>query len=66
VRKRVLEHIPNQRCLACHDDLLARPDSSDARIAHLAVLGEPDAPESRCVGCHEDTGHQRQNKLFSQ
>jgi cytochrome c-type protein NapC/trimethylamine-N-oxide reductase cytochrome c-type subunit TorC len=65
VRKKVLERMSNQRCLGCHDDLLARPGGSDARIAHLAVLSEPDAPESRCVGCHEDAGHQRQNKLFS-
>jgi cytochrome c-type protein NapC/trimethylamine-N-oxide reductase cytochrome c-type subunit TorC len=66
IRKRVLDHISNQRCLHCHDNLLAKAGSSAARIAHTAVLAEPDAPENRCVQCHEDVGHQRQNKLFSQ
>ena len=66
IRKKVLGHISNQICLHCHDNLLGKPGSSAARIAHTAVLAEPDALENRCVECHEDVGHQRQNKLFSQ
>lgn len=65
IRKKVLDHISNQRCLHCHDTLLARPGNSAARIAHTAALAKPDASENRCVECHEDVGHQRQNKLFS-
>lgn len=64
IRQEVLGHISNQRCLHCHDNLLSKPDSSAARIAHTAVSAEPEAPENRCVECHEDVGHQRQNKLF--
>jgi len=64
IRQRVLDHISNKRCLYCHDNLFARPGSSAARIAHTAVLSEPDAEENRCVQCHSDVGHQRQNKLF--
>jgi cytochrome c nitrite reductase small subunit len=66
MRKKVLEHISNQICLHCHDNLLGKPGSSAARIAHTSVLAEPDAPENRCVQCHEEIGHQRQSKLFSQ
>jgi len=65
IRQKVLDHISNQRCLHCHDNLLAKPSGSAARIAHTAVSAEPEAPENRCVQCHEDIGHQRQNKLFS-
>jgi len=65
MRKKVLDHISNRICLHCHDNLLGKPGSSAGRIAHTAVLAEPDAPENRCVECHEDIGHQRQNKLFS-
>ena len=65
IRQKVLDHLSNQRCLHCHDDLLGKPGSSAARIAHTAVLAEPKAPENRCVECHEDVGHQRQNKLFT-
>lgn len=65
IRLKVLSHLPNERCLHCHDNLLARPGSSAARIAHTAALSRPDAQENRCIQCHEDVGHQRQNKLFS-
>lgn len=66
IRKQVQKHISNKICLHCHDNLLGKPGNSAARIAHTAVLAEPDAPQNRCVECHEDAGHQRQNKLFSQ
>ncbi|UCC99054.1 MAG: NapC/NirT family cytochrome c [Phycisphaerales bacterium] len=65
-RKRVLNHLPSQRCLHCHDHLLDKPGSSAARIAHTTALAQPDAAENRCVQCHEDAGHQRRGKLFSQ
>lgn len=65
VRKKVIEHIPNARCLHCHDTLLAKPSNSAARIAHVAVLSSPKEMENRCVVCHEDVGHQRHSKLFS-
>ncbi len=65
IRLKVLRHLPNERCLYCHDTLLAKPADSAARIAHTAVLSEPDARENRCVRCHENVGHQRQSKLFS-
>jgi cytochrome c-type protein NapC/trimethylamine-N-oxide reductase cytochrome c-type subunit TorC len=61
----VLEHMPNERCQECHNELLAKPSNSKARIAHTASLNQPDAPESKCVACHEDVGHERQKKLFS-
>ena len=65
IRKRVLEHIPSERCLHCHDSLLTKPSGSAAREAHLAALGRPDLPENRCAHCHECVGHERHNKLFS-
>ncbi len=65
IRKGVLDCLPHQRCLHCHDHLLDKPGSSAARAAHTAALVEPDAPENRCVQCHEDAGHQRHSKLFS-
>ena len=65
MRKEVLDHISNKICLNCHDSLLGKPGSSAAKIAHTAVLAEPEAQENRCVKCHEDAGHQRKNKLFS-
>ena len=65
IRQKVLDHISNQRCLNCHDNLLVKPGNSAARIAHTSALAKPDALENRCVQCHEDIGHQRKNKLFS-
>ncbi len=64
-RKEVLDSIGNQRCTNCHNDLLAKPGSTAARVVHAAILNQPDAPDSRCVKCHEDVGHKRQNKLPS-
>jgi nitrate/TMAO reductase-like tetraheme cytochrome c subunit len=64
-RKKALEHMPNKRCVHCHDSLLTKPGSSSARKAHFASLSRPDAPENKCVECHQGTGHERQNKLFA-
>lgn len=61
LRSKVLDHISNQTCLHCHDDLLAKPPNSAAREEHTAVLDKPEAPENRCVECHEDIGHQRES-----
>jgi cytochrome c nitrite reductase small subunit len=65
MRQRALSRLSNQRCLYCHDHLLDKPGSSAARIAHMAALAEPGAPENRCVQCHQDAGHERHSKLFS-
>lgn len=65
IRLKIVDHLPNQRCLNCHNNLLAKPDNSAERTAHTAVLARPDAKENRCLKCHEDIGHQRKNKLFS-
>jgi len=65
IRKKVVADISSKQCLHCHDDLLAKPSNSKARLAHAAALNEPESPENRCVECHEDAGHERQRKLFS-
>lgn len=59
IREEVLEHIPNQRCLNCHVDLLAKPSGDEAKEAHAESLSSPDELENRCVECHEEIGHQR-------
>lgn len=66
LRKRVLEKIPNERCLYCHDDLLGKPGSPGARTAHADMLNPPRGAEPRCVDCHENAGHERVKKLFSE
>lgn len=63
-RKKVLSCLSSGRCLHCHNHLLDKPGNSAARIAHTAVMAQPDAPENRCVQCHQDAGHQRHSKLF--
>jgi len=65
IRKKVLAALPSRTCLNCHDDLLARPSNSAARFAHIDSITQPKSPKHRCVECHENTGHERQNKLFS-
>lgn len=64
-RTKVLEYIPNKRCIHCHDSLLTKSGSSAARKAHMEVLN-PSDDEFKCVDCHEDVAHQRESKLFSQ
>jgi len=65
IREKVIEHLPSQRCMHCHDDLLAKPSNSKARKAHIESLAAPDLQENRCIACHESVGHERQRKLFS-
>lgn len=64
-RTKVLEHIPNKRCIHCHKSLLTKSGSSAARKAHMEVLNPSDDYEFRCVECHEDVAHERENNLFS-
>ena len=64
-RTKVLEHMPNKRCMHCHNSLLTKSGSSAAREAHMEVLNPSDEEELRCVECHEDVAHQRESKLFS-
>jgi cytochrome c nitrite reductase small subunit len=63
-RKRVLEAMPNERCLNCHSNLLAKPRSSAARLAHQTVLNPEEDVKPRCVECHEKL-HERERKVFS-
>lgn len=64
--KRAMDKIPNDRCMYCHDDLLAKPGSPAARTAHAEVLDPPEGARHKCLDCHQDAGHERQNRLFSQ
>jgi cytochrome c-type protein NapC/trimethylamine-N-oxide reductase cytochrome c-type subunit TorC len=65
MRKKVLDQMLDERCVNCHNNLLARPSGPAARIAHTASLARPNSPEARCLACHEYAGHQRKSKLFS-
>jgi hypothetical protein len=61
----VAEHMPNDTCLRCHDNLSVKTSNSAARIAHNAVLAEPESADLKCLGCHEEAAHNRSSKLFS-
>ncbi len=64
MHKKVLEEMPNERCLNCHRNLLAKPSSSAARIAHEAVLYPTEDLKPRCVQCHQQL-HEREKKIYS-
>ena len=64
-RAKVLEHLPDERCSHCHNNLLVKPSSSKARLAHIEILEPVDEPVKKCSECHEQTGHERTSKLFA-
>ena len=64
-RARAREHMPDKRCMHCHDSLLVKPGSSAARTAHMDVLNQPEESRTKCIECHEGIGHQRQKKIYS-
>ncbi|MHC4912604.1 MAG: cytochrome c3 family protein [Planctomycetota bacterium] len=64
IRKKVLDNMPNGRCLKCHSSLLAKPGSSASRIAHQATLNPTEDLKPRCVECHQQL-HERERKVFS-
>lgn len=66
IRKKVVENFPVKRCLRCHNNLLANPGSSAARLAHTSAIYDADKEGSSCIDCHENVGHERQSKLFSE
>ncbi|MCF7956438.1 MAG: NapC/NirT family cytochrome c [Phycisphaerae bacterium] len=66
MRKKIVEHFPSERCLHCHKNLLDKPGSSAARMAHTSAINDTDKEGTRCVDCHENVGHERQAKLFSE
>jgi cytochrome c nitrite reductase small subunit len=66
IRKKVVEHFNVKRCLHCHNNLLAKPGSSAARLAHTSAINDADKDGSSCIDCHENVGHERQAKLFTE
>ena len=65
-RRKVIEKMPDKRCLNCHSNLLSKPGSSAARMAHTTAINDPSLPAARCISCHESAGHQRHSNLFSE
>jgi len=63
--RHVLDRLPNENCMSCHNDLLKKPANAAVHLAHQGLEIQPDAPENRCVRCHETAGHERESKLFS-
>jgi nitrate/TMAO reductase-like tetraheme cytochrome c subunit len=64
MRRKVLEEMPNSRCLKCHAGLGTKPASAAAMLAHQNVLNRTEESKSRCVECH-DRLHERQSKIFT-
>ncbi|MBL7133780.1 MAG: NapC/NirT family cytochrome c [Phycisphaerae bacterium] len=52
-RSRVLETMPSQRCLHCHDNLLAMPPSQEVGIVHASAVERAEDRDHRCVACHD-------------
>ncbi|MFH1614140.1 MAG: NapC/NirT family cytochrome c [Planctomycetota bacterium] len=55
VRARIKENMPDELCVYCHSNLLAKPASAGSRIAHRESLASGTARKYnlRCVDCHE-------------
>ena len=53
-RQKVLNSMPNDRCLACHANLLNKTVSLKARTAHLKDLDPSGKNKSKCVKCHNN------------
>lgn len=64
MRIKVLENIPNSRCLKCHNNLLVKPSSSGVRAPHQELLNPAKGGKLRCVDCH-DKLHERERKIYS-
>jgi len=60
-REKVLMEMPDERCTRCHSNLLARPSSVAARIAHKVPAEPADVNIPRCVECHSQL-HKRGNE----
>lgn len=63
---KVSDHLPNERCLKCHNNLLGGTGSAAAKMAHKSVLNSDSDSKMKCIKCHSNVAHQRQNKIFSE
>lgn len=52
-RRTVLQTMPSERCLNCHDNLLAMPSSSSVGIVHGAALEKIPSRDHACIACHD-------------
>lgn len=66
IREKVIEQFPARRCVHCHKNLLEKPGSSAARMAHTSAINDADREGSSCINCHQNVGHQRQATLFKE
>ena len=53
-RQKVLDSMPNERCLACHANLLGKAVSLEAKTAHSKDLDPSGKNKSKCVECHNN------------
>lgn len=65
IREKVTNHMSNETCVHCHDNLLGKSSASISRFAHQAAMQEPEKPENKCITCHSEAGHNRNATLFS-
>jgi len=54
VRQKVLDTMPNDRCLSCHSNLLNKDASPEAKAAHLKDLDSSGKIKTKCVECHNN------------
>lgn len=52
-QQRVLNTLPSEWCLDCHDDLGELLTSGSVTIVHASALEEPESEYHRCVACHD-------------
>lgn len=60
-KKATLEHaityIPNQSCVACHQNLYSKDLSNDGITAHIYYEENQKKLNLQCINCHLDVGH---------
>jgi len=54
LRAEVLETLPGERCIYCHDNLLGKPRKDSLGFVHTAALARTEDSLHRCVACHND------------
>lgn len=57
IRKKVREHMTNEVCMRCHNNMLENENFESADM-HKEILEPEDGKEpDKCISCHGDAGH---------
>jgi len=64
-QQKVIDTLPNEWCVYCHNNLLEQPGSTAVAKVHQKSLSQPEEINYRCVKCHDNLHGKKMTTITS-